>query len=357
MAGTKRPSMTSMWMYSAPARSHSSSCSREAREVSGDDGGGELDGVGHEPAFSRSRACLSASATRHGAVPPGTSRASSDDVDVDAEDVFVEERGEAAVVFERESRSVACARILRSGRGLRPPGGRRGRGRPCGRGSRRDRWRECSRPTAAPASVAASNVSAGSIAANTSSVGEEGVDGVEEGLLVLLEVAVVGEREALEGRQDRHQVAVDAACAAAGQLGDVGVALLGHDAGAGGEVVGQADEAEFVAGPEDDLLGEAREVHHRRGRGGLELDDEVAVGDGVDAVAADAAEAELAGDELAVERVGDAGEGAGAERQLVGAASGSRESARRRGPASRSRRAGGGRGGRAGRAGGACSRA
>ena len=184
----------------------------------------------------------------------------------------------------------------------------------------------------------------------------ERVDRVEERLLVLLEVAVVGERQALERREDRHQVAVDAAGAAAGELGDVRVALLGHDAGAGREVVREADEAELVARPEDDLLGETREVHHRRGGGGLELDDEVAVGDGVDAVAARRGETELAGDELAVDRVGDAGESAGAERQLVGAASDSRRSGRRRGRTSRSRRAGGAQGGPAGRAGGGCSR-
>ena len=35
----------------------------------------------------------------------------------------------------------------------------------------------------------------------------EGVDGVEDGLLVLLEVAVVGQREALEGGQQPREVA------------------------------------------------------------------------------------------------------------------------------------------------------
>jgi len=51
----------------------------QARQVGGDDGGGELDAVGHASPFSRSRASLSASATRTGAVPPGTSRAAIDE--------------------------------------------------------------------------------------------------------------------------------------------------------------------------------------------------------------------------------------------------------------------------------------
>ena len=57
----------------------------------------------------------------------------------------------------------------------------------------------------------------------------EGVDGVEEAFLVLLEVAVVGEREALEGGEQADEAAVDAARLAARDLREVRVALLGHD--------------------------------------------------------------------------------------------------------------------------------
>ena len=58
----------------------------------------------------------------------------------------------------------------------------------------------------------------------------EGVDGVEDRLLVLLEVAVVGQRQRLERGQQPGQVADQPAGLAARQLGDVGVLLLRHDA-------------------------------------------------------------------------------------------------------------------------------
>ena len=54
-----------------------------------------------------------------------------------------------------------------------------------------------------------------------------GVDGVEERLLVLLEIAVVGERESLQDGQQRDQVADRAAALAAHQLGHVGFFFWG----------------------------------------------------------------------------------------------------------------------------------
>jgi hypothetical protein len=58
----------------------------------------------------------------------------------------------------------------------------------------------------------------------------EGVDGVEDRLLVLLEVAVVGQWQRLEGREQTGQVPDEAAGLAAREFGDVGVLLLRHDA-------------------------------------------------------------------------------------------------------------------------------
>ena len=84
--------------------------------------------------------------------------------------------------------------------------------------------------------------------------GQEGVDGVEEAFLVLLKVAVVGKGEALEGGQDGHKVPVDTAGLAASDFGEVGVSLLGHDAAAGGVLLGKGDEAEFLGGPEDEFF-------------------------------------------------------------------------------------------------------
>ena len=73
------------------------------------------------------------------------------------------------------------------------------------------------------------------------------VEGVEERLLVLLQVPVVGEREPLQGRQQAGQVADQPARLAPGQLGDVGVLLLGQHRAAGGVGVVEAEEAELLA--------------------------------------------------------------------------------------------------------------
>ena len=70
--------------------------------------------------------------------------------------------------------------------------------------------------------------------ASAGSTSSSVLDRVEDRLLVLLQVAVVGERQALERREQRHQVADQPAGLAAGQLGDVGVLLLRHDRRPGG---------------------------------------------------------------------------------------------------------------------------
>ncbi len=90
---------------------------------------------------------------------------------------------------------------------------------------------------------------------------QQRVDRVEHRLLVLLQVAVVGERQALERGQQRHEVADEAAGLAAGQLGDVRVLLLRHDRRAGGVGVVHLDPAELLRGPEHDLLAQPRQVH------------------------------------------------------------------------------------------------
>jgi hypothetical protein len=113
------------------------------------------------------------------------------------------------------------------------------------------------------------------------------VRGVEERLLVLLEVAVVSERQPLEQGEQRHEVAGDAAGLAAHQLGHVGVLLLGHQARAGAVLVADLRPAERRVRPDDQLLGEAREVRHRQRGAEDELSGEVAVGHRVQAVGAD----------------------------------------------------------------------
>ena len=79
----------------------------------------------------------------------------------------------------------------------------------------------------------------GSIAARTSRQLAQRGGGVEEQRLVLLEVAVVGERQALQRGEQRDQRADRRGRSAAHQLGHVGVLLLRHHRAAGGEGVGQ----------------------------------------------------------------------------------------------------------------------
>ena len=91
--------------------------------------------------------------------------------------------------------------------------------------------------------------------------------------------------------RETRAVAVDASGLAPANLGEVGVALLGHDAATCGVLVGEGDEGEFLGGPQDKLFAESGQVHHADGGGGVEFKKEVAVGDGVHAVGADTVEA------------------------------------------------------------------
>ena len=104
------------------------------------------------------------------------------------------------------------------------------------------------------------------------------------GGLVLLEVAVVGERQALHGREQAGEPADRGAGLAARELGDVGVQLLRHHRRAGRRVLGQAGEAELGRRPEHELLADPREVGEEHRAGVEVVEREVAVGDGVDRV-------------------------------------------------------------------------
>ena len=140
---------------------------------------------------------------------------------------------------------------------------------------------------------------------------------VEDLLLVLLHVLGIGERQALHDDQQRGEGAGDAAGLGAHQLGGVRVALLRHDRGAGGEAVGEPDEAELRRAPQHDLLGEARQVHGANRGGGKRLQREIAVRHGVERVGGRPVEAERHGGGAAVDRPGRAGERRGAQRALV----------------------------------------
>ena len=141
----------------------------------------------------------------------------------------------------------------------------------------------------------------------------EGVGDVEDLFLAFLEVFVVGEWEAFYQCRECRGGSQQPGGFAAGELGEVGVLLLRHRGGAGGEGLGEFDEVEFRGGVEGDLFGEARDVQAERGGGLREVEHEVAVGGGVHAVGCGRGEAECFGGDGAVERERGAGDGSAAE--------------------------------------------
>ena len=142
-------------------------------------------------------------------------------------------------------------------------------------------------------------------------------DRVEQWRDALLEVALVGQRQALEQGQAAGQLPDDAGSAATDQLGRVRVLLVGHHRAAGRERVGDAHEPEPRVRPPGDLLGQPAQVDHAERDGRQGLDHEVAIRDGVERVRADAVEAELRGRGFAIERVAGARERARAQRRDV----------------------------------------
>ena len=144
-----------------------------------------------------------------------------------------------------------------------------------------------------------------------------GVDGVEQGLLVLLHILVIGQGQPLHHGQQGDQVAVHPAGLAPDQFGYIRILLLGHDGGAGGVGVVQIHKLELPGAPEDDLLREAGQVHHQDGQRGEQLDGVVPVGDRVHGVVGGLPEAQGLGRLEPVHRIGGGSQGAGPQGALV----------------------------------------
>ena len=87
------------------------------------------------------------------------------------------------------------------------------------------------------------------------------VDGVEQRLLVLLHVLVVGERQSLEGGEETGEVTDESACLAPCEFGDIGVLLLGHHRRPGREPVVKGHESELRRCPQDPFLADTAQVH------------------------------------------------------------------------------------------------
>ena len=102
--------------------------------------------------------------------------------------------------------------------------------------------------------------------------------------LVLLQIAVVRERQSLHRRQQTGEPADRGSRLAARELGDVRVQLLRHHRRAGRRVLRQPGEAELRRRPEHELLADAREMREQH-RGRVEIvEREVAVRDRVERV-------------------------------------------------------------------------
>src|SRR5574343_999335 len=160
-------------------------------------------------------------------------------------------------------------------------------------------------------------------AAHHVGVDTQGVDqrvgGVEQRLFVFLVVLVVGQRLRLHQRHQGDQVADNTAGFAAYQLRYVRVFLLRHDGAAGAEAVGDIDEADARAHPQDQLFGQAAQVHHHQAGGGGEFDGEVTVGHGVQRIVAHIVKTQQLRGVVAVDGEGGAGQRGGAQRQAVDA--------------------------------------
>jgi len=144
------------------------------------------------------------------------------------------------------------------------------------------------------------------------------VNGPKQRSLVFLQVAVIGQGQALEDGRQGDQAADGAACTSAQQLGDVGILLLGHEAGSGSDLVGQVDEPEFGAGPQHDVLTEPAEVEAGDHAGVYEVERKVSIRHRIDAVGRQALETKLFRDNLASQRQRRAGQRTRPERHLVG---------------------------------------
>ncbi|RMM68329.1 hypothetical protein ALQ75_05465 [Pseudomonas savastanoi pv. glycinea] len=145
----------------------------------------------------------------------------------------------------------------------------------------------------------------------------QSVGSVKQRFLVFLIVLVVGQRLAFHQGQQAHQGTEHTAALATYQFRHIRVFLLRHDRAASTEAIRQINELELRTGPEHQLFGEARQVHHRDGRGRAEFDGEVAIRYAVQRITAHDIETQQFAGQFAVDRVGGACQRSAAQRHAV----------------------------------------
>ena len=113
----------------------------------------------------------------------------------------------------------------------------------------------------------------------------QSVNGVEQPLFVLLQVAVIGHGQSLQRGEQADQITNEAAAFAPGEFGHIRVFLLRHQAATGRVRIIQRDERKFCAGPENDVFGKARQMHATQGDDKKQLRHEITIADSIHAVA------------------------------------------------------------------------
>ena len=225
-----------------------------------------------QPSICR-RARRRAARTRRGDVPPIPSRRRTDD-----SGRGTRRTSGAPAPPSRRPRAGPVLPLPLSGSSGRRARARCGRRRRGGRAPPRCRWR-ATRDRSPRVPPRAEGAGPRRLRSSAAERRLERVGGVEERLLRLLQVAVVGERQAL------HDVSVATRSPSTRPAlpRDELERRPGSSSAASSTEpvrvrVRELEEAELVARPEDQVFRQPREVHHRERGGGLELDDEVAVG-------------------------------------------------------------------------------
>ncbi|OPY82896.1 MAG: hypothetical protein A4E70_00510 [Syntrophus sp. PtaU1.Bin005] len=126
--------------------------------------------------------------------------------------------------------------------------------------------------------------------------GFDRINGIEKGLLILLEIPVVGHGKPLQQGQQSHKIAVYPARLSPDELCHVRVLFLGHNAAARRESIGNFHKMKFPGGPENEIFAETAQMHHDQRGVKKELRDKIPVGNRIHAVVGYFGKPQQAGD-------------------------------------------------------------
>ena len=119
------------------------------------------------------------------------------------------------------------------------------------------------------------------------------IAGIKNRFLILLHILIICQRQALQRSQQCNQISVYPAGLTADQLRHIRVLLLGHNGRARGIRIAQLHKLKLPARPENDLLGEAGQMHHQNGNRTKHLQAEIPVRNTVQAILANAVKSQF----------------------------------------------------------------